>query len=86
MAYEVRRVDFRPPRPFTGFRVHHFGLWRKRGWAFPSGWTEPGGVAISRADPVVQHMVRNHGLEVLISRPEAFEEVVRNRGEPSPAQ
>lgn len=79
MAYEVRRVDFQPPRPFTGFRVHHFGLWRKRGWAFPSGGRS---LVVSPylGGSKVRDLVRNHGLDVLISRPEAFEEVVRNAG------
>lgn len=79
MAYEVRRVDFRPPRPFADFRVHHFGLWRKRGWSFPSGGRS---LVVSPylVGSVVRIMVRNHGLEVLISRPEAFEEVARNAG------
>lgn len=79
MAYEVRRVDFQPPQPFTGFRVHHFGLWRKRGWAFPSGGRS---LVVSPylGGSKVRDLVRNHGLDVLISRPEAFEEVVRNAG------
>ena len=79
MAYEVRRVDLRPPRPFVDFRVHHFGLWRKRGWSFPSGGRS---LVVSPylVGSVVRKMVRNHGLEVLISRPEAFEEVARNAG------
>ena len=79
MAYEVRRVDFQPPQPFTGFRVHHFGLWRKRGWAFPSGGRS---LVVSPylGGSKVRDLIRNHGLDVLISRPEAFEEVVRNAG------
>ena len=37
MAYEVRRVDFEPPRPFENFNVHNFGLRGRRGWPFPKG-------------------------------------------------
>ena len=79
MAYEVRRVDFQPPQPFTDFRVHHFGLWRKRGWDFPSGGRS---LVVSPylVGSVVRKLVHNHGLDVLISRPEAFEEVVRQSG------
>ena len=79
MAYEVRRVDFRPPRPFTDFRIHHFGLSRRRGWPLPAASRS---LVISPylAGSVVQKLVREHGLDVLISRPEAFEEVVRSSG------
>ena len=79
MADEVRRVDFQPPRPFTDFRVHHFGLWRKRGWAFPVGGRS---LVVSPylVGSLVRDLVRDHGLDILISRPEAFEEVLRNTG------
>lgn len=79
MAYEIRRVDFRPPRPFTGFRIHHFGLWRKRGWPFP---TAPRSLVISPylVSSVIQKLRSGHGLDVLVSRPEAFQEIVRSSG------
>ena len=79
MAYEVRRVDFRPPQPFTDFHIHHFGLGRKRGWPLPAASRS---LVISPylVGSVVQKLVREHGLDVLISRPEAFEEVMRSSG------
>ena len=80
MAYEVRRVDFRPPGPFSDFRVHNFGLARRRGWPFPKARRS---LVVSPflVGSTVQDLVRDHGLEVLISRPEAFEDVVRSLGE-----
>ena len=79
MAHEVRRVDFHPPGPFTDFQVHNFGLARKRGWPFPrSGRSLV--VSPFLVGPTVQDLVRDHGLEILISRPEAFEDVVRSEG------
>ncbi len=82
MADAVRRVDFQPPQPFNDFRVHHFGLWRKRGWAFPSGGRS---LVVSPylVGSVVRKLVHDHGLDVLISRPEAIEEVVRKSGSQS---
>ena len=79
MAYEVRRVDFQPPGPFTDFRIHHFGLSRRRGWPFPAASRS---LVISPylVGSVVQKLVGEHGLDVLISRPEAFEEVIRRSG------
>ncbi|MXW56204.1 MAG: hypothetical protein F4X22_02800 [Gemmatimonadales bacterium] len=79
MAYEIRRVDFRPPGPFTDFRIHHFGLWRRRGWPFPAASRS---LAISPylVGSVVQKMKSGHGLDALISRPEALQEVVRTSG------
>ena len=79
MAHEVRRVDFRLPRPFTGFQVHNFGLARKRGWPFPNGGRS---LVVSPflVGSTVRDLVRDHGLQVLVSRPEALEEVVRNAG------
>ena len=79
MAYEVRRVDFRPPGPFSDFRVHNFGLARRRGWPFPKARRS---LVVSPflVGSTVQHLVHDHGLEVLISRPEAFEDVVRGPG------
>ncbi len=79
MAHEVRRVDFRPPRPFSDFRVHNFGLARRRSWPFPKARR---GLVVSPflVGSTVRDLVRDHGLEVLISRPEAFEDVVRSVG------
>ncbi|WP_423928600.1 phospholipase D family protein [Candidatus Palauibacter sp.] len=79
MAYEVRRVDFRPPGPFTDFRIHPFGLSRRRGWPLPAASRS---LVISPylVGSVVQKLVKEHGLDVLISRPEAFEEVIRSSG------
>ncbi len=79
MAHEVRRVDFRLPRPFTGFQVHNFGLGRRRGWPFPNGGRS---LVVSPflVGSTVRDLARDHGLEVLVSRPEAFEEVVRKAG------
>ena len=79
MVYEIRRVDFQPPRPFTNFRIHHFGLWRRRGWPFP---TASRSLVISPylVGSVVQKLRKEHGLDVLISRPEAFQSIVRSAG------
>ncbi|MXZ71117.1 MAG: hypothetical protein F4Z04_06385 [Acidobacteria bacterium] len=79
MASEIRRVDFRPPQPFTDFRIHHFGLWRRRGWPFPPA---PQSLVISPylVSSVVQKLRGGHGLDVLVSRPEAFQEIVRSSG------
>lgn len=79
MAYEVRRVDFRPPRPFSDFRVHNFGFGRRRGWPFTKAQRS---LVVSPflVGSTVRELVGNHGLEVLISRPEAFEDVVRSVG------
>lgn len=79
MAHEVRRVDFRPPRPFSDFRVHNFGLARRRGWPFPKARRS---LVMSPflVGSTVRNLVSDHGLEVLISRPEAFEDVVRGAG------
>ena len=79
MADEVRRVDFRPPPPFTDFRIHHFGLGCRRGWRFPSASRS---LVISPylVGSVVKKLVGEHGLDVLVSRPEAFEEVIRRSG------
>ena len=79
MAYEVRRVDFRPPRPFTDFRVHNLGLWHRHRWPFPKGRRS---LVVSPflVRSTVKYFVDNHGLDVLISRPEAFEDVAREAG------
>ena len=47
MAYEIRRVDFKTPRPFKDFRIHNFGLGQRGGWPFPKGGRSLGGVAVS---------------------------------------
>lgn len=79
MASEVRRVDFRPPGRFSDFRVHSFGLTGRRGWPFPEAERS---LVVSPflVGSTVEHLVRDHGLEVLISRPEAFEDVARSLG------
>ncbi len=79
MAYEVRRVDFRPPDQFSDFRIHNFGLTRRRGWPFPKVQRS---LVVSPflVGSTVKDLVHDHGLEVLISRPEAFEDVVRSLG------
>ena len=79
MAYEIRRVDFETPRPFKGFRIHNFGLWRRRGWPFPEGGRS---LVVSPfvGGSTVRDLVRDYGLDTLISRPEAFEDVVRGTG------
>ena len=79
MAYEVRRVDFRPPQPFSDFHVHHFGLWRRRKWSFPTA-TRSLVVSPYLVGSTVKKLVREHGLEILVSRPEAFEDVLSNQG------
>lgn len=79
MAYEVRRVDFQPPPPFTDFRLHHIGLGRRRQWPMPASSRS---LVISPylAGSVVQQLTEQHGLQILLSRPEAFEEVLRHAG------
>lgn len=79
MAYEIRRVDFKTPRPFQDFRIHNFGLWRRRGWPFPEGGRS---LVVSPylVGSTVRDLVQSHGLDVLVSRPEAFEDVVRGMG------
>ena len=79
MAYEVRRVDFQPPPPFTNFRLHHFGLGRRRHWPMPASSRS---LVISPylAGSIVQRLIEQHGLQILLSRPEAFEEVLRLSG------
>jgi len=79
MADEIGRVDFRTPRPFADFKVHSFGLKESHGWPFRKGGRS---LVISPflAGSTVRGLVREHGLEVLISRPEAFADVVRRVG------
>ena len=76
MADEIRRVDFKPPRPFTDFRVHNLGLNGNHAWPFPKARRS---LVVSPflVGSTVRDLLRDHGLEVLISRPEAFAEVVR---------
>ena len=79
MANEIRKVNFHPPWPFTDFRVHNFGLGARREWPFPKGGRS---LVVSPflVGSTVRDLRRNHGLDVLISRPEAFEDVVRANG------
>ena len=79
MAYEVRRVDLLPPQPFTDFRIHHFGLRRRKRWPLPSAGRS---LVISPylGGAVVKKLVGENGLDVLISRPEAFEKVISRSG------
>ncbi|MXX70765.1 MAG: hypothetical protein F4Y73_02650 [Gemmatimonadetes bacterium] len=77
MAREIRRVDFELPRHFTDFHVHNFGLGDRREWPFPVGGRS---LVVSPflVRSTVEQLVRDHGLEVLISRPEAIGDVIRN--------
>ena len=79
MVREVKRVDFRPPRPFNDFRIHTFGLGNPPGWPFPKGGRC---LVVSPflVGSTVRQLVDEHGLQVLISRPEAFDEVVCDVG------
>ena len=79
MAYEIRRVDFQPPPPFSDFRIHHLGLGGRRSWPLPVALRS---LVISPylSGSIVRALTEKHGLEVLISRPEALEEVVRSTG------
>ncbi len=73
MAGEIGRVDFRTPSPFTDFRVHNFGLEGSRRLPFPRGGRS---LVVSPflGAPLVRSLVRDHGLEILVSRPESIEE------------
>lgn len=79
IARDVRRVNFRPPHPFNRFKIHNLGLDRSHVWPFQKGGRS---LVISPflAGLTVQSLVREHGLEVLISRPEALADVVRRVG------
>ena len=79
MAYEVRRVDLLPPPPFTDFRIHNFGLRRRQRWPLPSAARS---LVISPylGGAVIKKLVGENGLDVLISRPEAFEKVISRSG------
>ena len=74
MAEDVMHVDLRPPTPFDDFRIHPLGLTPGHGWPFPARGRS---LAISPylVGSIVNRLVRDHGLEVLVSRPEAFEEL-----------
>jgi hypothetical protein len=79
MADEIRRANFHLPCPFDDFRVHNFGLGERREWPFPEGGRS---LVVSPflVGSTVRDLRRNHGLDVLVSRPEAFEDVVRVHG------
>ena len=79
MAREIRRVAFELPRHFVDFQVHNFGLRDRRDWPFPVGGRS---LVVSPflVGSTVQQLVRDHGLEVLVSRPEAIVDVIRNAG------
>lgn len=79
IAYEIRRVDFQPPQPFTDFRIHHMGLWRRRRWPLPAA-SRSLVMSPYLTGSFVKKLVEKHGLTVLISRPEAFEEVILSSG------
>jgi hypothetical protein len=75
MADEVRRVDFQPPTPFEDFQIHPLGLTPAHAWPFPES-SRSLAVSPYLVGSVVERLTRDHGLEVLISRPQAFEEVL----------
>lgn len=72
LVEEIRRVDFHPPPSFEDFRIHPLGLGRRRSWPFPEAKRS---LAISPylAGSVVDRLVRSHGLDLVISCPEALE-------------
>ncbi len=78
MAYELRRADFRLPAHFTDFRIHHFGLRQRRQWPFPAAERS---LVVSPflVDSTIGKLVREHSLEILVSRPEAFDGLLRNQ-------
>jgi len=80
MAEEVRRVEFELPDGFEEFRVNTLGLPGSSGWPFPETKRS---LVISPylVGSIVDRLVDDHALEVLISRPEAFEDVLRDRSE-----
>ena len=79
MADEVRKVDLSPPSPFTDFRIHNFGLRRRQHWSFPPAARS---LVISPylGGTTVKKLVEENGLDVLVSRPEAFENVICRSG------
>lgn len=74
MAVEIRRIDFQPPEPFDDFRVHPLGLAPGHAWPFPEA-SRSLVVSPFLAGSVVDRLVREQSLEILVSRPEALEEV-----------
>jgi hypothetical protein len=74
IAEAVRRVDFQVPEPFEDFAVHPLGLAPGHSWPFPASERA---LAVSPylAAPTVSRLKQEHGLEVLIARPEAIDEV-----------
>ncbi len=79
MANDIRRVDFQSPPGFNDFRVHNFGLGGRREWPFPK-YGRSLVVSPFLVGSTVRDLKRDHGLDVLISRPEAFEDIVRAGG------
>ena len=79
MASEIRRVDFQLPLRFKDFRVHNFGLGERRDWPFPKAGRS---LVVSPflVGSTIGDLMRDHGLDVLISRPEAFEDIIRRAG------
>ena len=79
MAEEILRVDFQPPKHFEDFRVHYFGLNDRFEWPFP---TADRSLAVSPflIGSTTMKLVEEHGLQVLISRSDALDDVARNPG------
>jgi len=79
ICHEIRRVDFEAPAPFEDFRIHPMGLSRRRSWPFPDARRS---LALSPylVGSAVDRLRDHHGLDVLISRPEAFEDLLREGG------
>ena len=79
MANEVKRVEFQLPKPFTDFHVHNFGLRNKEVWPFPKSKRS---LVVSPflSEPTIRVLVRDHGLEYLISRVEALDELAKEHG------
>lgn len=74
IAEAVRRVDFNVPEPFEDFVIHPLGLVPGHSWPFPPSQRA---LAVSPylAASTVSRLKQEHGLEVLIARPEAIDEV-----------
>ncbi len=82
MAGEIEFVDFQAPGNFTDFRIHNFGLGGSSELPFPKGGK---GLVISPflVASTLEKLIREHGLEILISRPDAIAEVVARSKCPS---
>ncbi len=81
MADEVRRVSFGTPEPFSDFVVHPLGLKPGHSWPFPPA-ERALVVSPYLATPTVERLKRDHALEILVSRPDAIDEVhLRSGGE-----